>query len=180
MAQTARSAVIAFCTAAAMALAPVPAASVDTDTPAPAPAPAPSGGSDSKDGKDKKSGDKKSQSDFIDRYRAARALALDGRHEAAIAAFLALDHDDHPDVANSIGFSSRKVGRYEDARTWYERALAADPRHVRTWQYYGMWHVEQGNRLKAEEHLDRIRAICGTECQEFRDLQGALDGTVTY
>ena len=34
-------------------------------------------------------------------------------------------------------------------RYWYERALAADPKHVRTWQYYGMWQVEQGNMLKA-------------------------------
>ena len=39
---------------------------------------------------------------------------------------------------------------------------------MRTWQYYGMWHVEQGNMLKAQDHLEKIRALCGNEaCKEF-------------
>jgi tetratricopeptide (TPR) repeat protein len=106
---------------------------------------------------------------------------LEEKYEAALAAFKAIGREEHPDVANYIGFASRKLGRYDEAKIWYERALAADPTHVRTWQYYGMWHLEQGNRLKAEDYLARIALICGgTDCKEYKDLKGALDGTVSY
>jgi hypothetical protein len=124
---------------------------------------------------------KQSEQRFLDGYRAAYALVQAKRYDEALAAFKALKQDDHPDVANYIGFLSRKLGNYEDAKIWYERALAADPNHVRTWQYYGMWHVEQGNMLKAKDHLDRIRQLCGGEtCKEFADLKGAMEGTVVY
>ena len=66
-------------------------------------------------------------------------------------------------------------------RYWYERALANDPKHVRTWQYYGMWQVEQGNMLKAADFLQKIEAICGNKlCKEYQDLKGGMEGTVSY
>src|SRR5690606_32798227 len=100
-----------------------------------APSGQPSGQKGTEQMKQKKK-QKKSEQDFRDGYRAAHALVQAGRYEAAFAAFKALDEDDHPDVANYLGFTSRKLGRYDDAKHWYERALAADPKHVRTWQYY--------------------------------------------
>jgi tetratricopeptide (TPR) repeat protein len=128
-----------------------------------------------------KKSNKRSEQEFLDGYRAARALVLDGHYGDAIPAFRALDEDDHPDVANYIGYAERKLGHYQASKVWYERALAANPNHVRTWQYYGMWHVEQGNMLKAQDFLEKIKAICGTtECQEYRDLKGAMEGTVSY
>ncbi len=129
----------------------------------------------------KKKNDQRSEQEFRDGYRAARALVLDGRYDDAIAAFHALGQDEHPDVANYIGYAERKLGHYQDSKVWYEKALAADPDHVRTWQYYGMWHVEQGNLLKAQDFLEKIKLICGnTSCQEYRDLKGAIEGTVSY
>jgi tetratricopeptide (TPR) repeat protein len=129
----------------------------------------------------KKKTDKKSEQQFLDGYHAARALVLDGRYDDGIAAFRALGEDDHPDVANYIGYAERKLGHYQASKVWYERALAANPNHLRTWQYYGMWHVEQGNMLKAQDFLEKIQLICGTtSCQEYRDLKGAMEGTVSY
>jgi tetratricopeptide (TPR) repeat protein len=129
----------------------------------------------------KKKNQQKSEQDFRDGYRAAYALVQAGRYEAAFAAFKALEADDTPDVANYLGYASRKLGDYEASRTWYERALASDPNHVRTWQYYGMWHVEQGNMLKAADFLEKIRLICGgTGCKEYQDLKGGMEGTVVY
>ena len=125
--------------------------------------------------------DKKSDNEFRDGYRQAYALIYKQQdYTGGIAALKALGHDDHPDVANLIGFSSRKLGRSDDARVWYEKALAADPKHTRTWQYYGMWHLEQGNRLKAEDHLERIRLICGQGCDDYTSLKNALEGNSTY
>ena len=144
--------------------------------------PGPSSGQQQKSTKDsKKKKDKKSEQEFRDGYRAAYALVQAGKYAEAFAAFKALDEDDHPDVANYLGYTARKLGNYELSRVWDERALAADPKHVRTWQYYGMWHVEQGNKLKAADFLEKIEAICGNKtCKEYLDLKGGMEGTVTY
>ena len=143
-------------------------------TPSPAP-PAPAPSTDTKSSKKKRK-----TSEFMDGYKLAYNLIQSGQYEAGIVALRALEEDDHPDVANYVGFASRKLGRYDDAKFWYEKALAADPTHVRTWQYYGMWHVEQGNMLKAADHLKTINLLCGTTCKEYTDLAGAMDGTVSY
>jgi tetratricopeptide (TPR) repeat protein len=52
-------------------------------------------------------------------------------------------------VGNLIGYSYRKLGNSKFSQVWYERALKADPNHVLTWQYYGLWQIEQGNRDQA-------------------------------
>jgi tetratricopeptide (TPR) repeat protein len=141
---------------------------------------APKGGTQ-KSGQKKKKNQRTEQQEFIDGYRAARALVLDGKYEEGIAAFKALGHDDSAEVANYIGYANRKLGNYELARVWYDKALEIDPNHVRTWQYYGMWHVEQGNMLKAADFLEKIKLICGgTGCQEYQDLKGGMEGTVVY
>lgn len=118
---------------------------------------------------------------FLHDYRAARQLILAGNYQAGIAALHAIGHDEHPDVANYIGYSYRKLGDYDDSKIWYEKALAADPNHVRTWSYYGMWHVEQGNRLKAEDFLAKVKLICGSaSCEEYKQLKAMIDGTASY
>jgi tetratricopeptide (TPR) repeat protein len=123
----------------------------------------------------------KSEQEFRDQYRAAYALKLAGNYPAAFAAFTALDANDHPDVATELGYLARKLGDYQLSKVWYEHALAIDPQHVKTWQYYGMWQVEQGNMLKAADFLQKIEAICGNKaCQEYQDLKGGMEGTVTY
>jgi tetratricopeptide (TPR) repeat protein len=150
------------------------------EEPAPPPAPAPTS-EQTKGGKKGSDEKKKSEQFRDDDYVRARALIMSGDYAAGIAAMRALGRDDNPEVANFIGFASRKLGRYEDSKVWYERALAADPNHVRTWSYYGMWHAEQGNMLKARDHLEKIQAICGnTTCKEYVDLKGVMEGTATY
>jgi tetratricopeptide (TPR) repeat protein len=109
-------------------------------------------------------------------YRAAYATIYDRNdYAAAIEQLKALGHDEHPNVANLIGYSYRKLGDYKLSQAWYERALKADPNHVLTWQYYGLWQIEQGNRDQAQYHLSRIAAICGTDCAEYRSLAAALE-----
>ena len=114
-------------------------------------------------------------------YKAAYALIYDKfDYEGGIAALRGLHQDDDADVANLIGYASRKLGRYDDAKLWYERSLAADPNHALTWSYLGMWHAEQGNVLKAKEELEKVGAICGTECEPYKLLKDVIDGTATY
>jgi tetratricopeptide (TPR) repeat protein len=164
----------------AVSIKPVTVFAMGTDSPPP-----------SDDGKKKKK--KKDQSvieqqeqqlaqeKFLREYRAARQLILDGQYEAGITAMHALGRDDHPDVANYIGYANRKMGNYDQSKIWYEAALKADPSHVRTWSYYGMWHMEQGNRLKALDNLQKVQLICGnTSCEEYRQLKDVIDGKATY
>jgi hypothetical protein len=113
---------------------------------------------------------------FIQGYRTAYDTIYD-RHdyESAIKQLKALGHDDYANVANLIGYSYRKQGDYKLSQIWYERALKSDPNHVLTWNYYGLWQIEQGNRDQAEFHLRKIAEICGTDCYEYRTLALALE-----
>jgi tetratricopeptide (TPR) repeat protein len=116
------------------------------------------------------------QTAFAQGYRAAYATIYE-RHDyaSAIEQLKALGHDDSAAVANLIGYSYRKLGDYKVSQIWYERALKADPNHVKTWQYYGLWQVEQGNRDQAQYHLSRIAALAGTNSEEYRSLAEALE-----
>jgi tetratricopeptide (TPR) repeat protein len=158
----------------ALAVAPVikSAYAAGGDNPAP---PASDGGSKAK----KKKNDKSSSIDdprFLAGYHTAYATIYD-RHDyaAAIEQLKALGQDDRADVANLIGYSYRKLGDYKVSQVWYERALKADPNHVRTWQYYGLWQLEQGNREQAEYHLNKIASLAGTDSAEYHSLAAALE-----
>jgi tetratricopeptide (TPR) repeat protein len=113
---------------------------------------------------------------FANAYRAAYDTIYE-RHDyaGAIEQLHALGHDDFANVANLIGYSYRKLGDYRDSQVWYERALKSDPNHVLTWNYYGLWQIEQGNRDQALYHLSRIKEICGADCEEYRTLAAALE-----
>jgi tetratricopeptide (TPR) repeat protein len=132
--------------------------------------------SDSKKKKKSSESMTRSYAAFADAYRAAYATIYD-RHDyaSAIRQLTALGRDDSAAVANLIGYSHRKLGDYKVAQIWYERALKADPDHVKTWQYYGLWQVEQGNREQAQYHLSRIAALSGTASEEYRSLADALE-----
>jgi tetratricopeptide (TPR) repeat protein len=129
--------------------------------------------------KGKKKDDKSSRIDspkFLAGYRTAYDTIYD-RHDytAAIAQLKALDHDDRASVANLIGYSYRKLGDYKLSQVWYERALQADPNHIKTWQYYGLWQLEQGNRDQAQYHLNKIAQLAGTGSAEYRSLAAAME-----
>jgi tetratricopeptide (TPR) repeat protein len=146
------------------------------------PTPPASQNKSNKDSNKKAKKDKSSSAeDFLTGYHAAYALIYDkGDYAGGIAALRALGYDDNADVATLLGYASRKLGRYDDAKVWYERALAADPNHAVTWSYYGMWQAEQGNVLKARDDLEKVRLICGTDCKPYKMLKDAIDGAVTY
>ena len=173
----------ALIAASAFALAvTLPALAVDSPSPLADP-PKAQTKTDAQTAKKKKPAkkEKKTEQQFIDGYKSAHAMIY-RRHDytAAIDKLKSLGHDDNPEVANLIGYSSRKLGRYDDSKLWYERALAADPAHARTWSYYGMWHAEQGNVLKARDFLAKVESLCGTKCREYTELKGVIEGTRTY
>ena len=112
---------------------------------------------------------------FVAGYHTAYTTIYDKHDYAtAIDQLQALGHDENAAVANLIGYSYRKLGDYKVSQIWYERALKADPNHVKTWQYYGLWQLEQGNREQAEYHLNKIASLAGTASPEYKSLAAAL------
>jgi tetratricopeptide (TPR) repeat protein len=129
--------------------------------------------------KGKKKGDKSSSIEdpkFLAAYRTAYTTIYDkGDYAAAIDQLKALHREDVADVVNLIGYSYRKLGNYQASKQYYEQALADDPNHVRTWQYYGQWQLEQGNREQAEYHLGKVAQLAGTDSAEYRSLAASLE-----
>jgi tetratricopeptide (TPR) repeat protein len=176
---------LAMFTAALIAMPPViPAlAAGGGGDPPPSATPPPPPPSDTKATRTTHRGKKKTEKQssldaaaFAKGYREAYSTIYDRNdYAAAIEQLKALGHDEHPNVANLIGYSYRKLGDYKLSQVWYERALKADPNHVLTWNYYGLWQIEQGNRDQAVYHLSRIASICGTDCAEYRSLAAALE-----
>jgi tetratricopeptide (TPR) repeat protein len=160
---------LAMFSVALLVAVPVAYAAPDSDPPPPS----------SDKSKKKKSSEVKpgiEDTAFASGYRAAYATIYDRNdYASAIGQLKALGRDDSAAVANLIGYSYRKLGDYKVAQIWYERALKADPNHVKTWQYYGLWQVEQGNRDSAQYHLNRIAALTGTSSDEYRSLAAALE-----
>jgi tetratricopeptide (TPR) repeat protein len=162
-----------FSTALIAAPLLTPAQAAGDDNPSP-PASSTKAPGSKKQKKDKSSSIEDSR--FTAGYRAAYTTIYDRNdYASAIEQLKALGHDDNAAVANLIGYSYRKLGDYKVSQIWYERALKADPDHVKTWQYYGLWQVEQGNRDQAQYHLSRIAALAGTGSDEYRSLAAALE-----
>src|ERR1700742_375004 len=146
------------------------------------PTPPASQNKSNKDTQSKKKKDKSSSAeDFLSGYHAAYKLIYDkADYEADIGTQHDLGYDHNANRVTLRAAATRKLGRYDDAKRWYERALAADPDHAVTWSYYGMWQAEQGNVLKAKDDLEKVRVICGTDCKPYKMLKDVIDGTETY
>jgi tetratricopeptide (TPR) repeat protein len=162
----------------ALIAAPVFSAAYANSDTSPSSSPPPSSGKGKKKGGTELIPSQESQqyAKFAEGYRAAYAVVYDAHdYAAAIDQLKALGHDDDAAVATLIGYSYRKLGDYKLSQVWYERALKADPDHVKTWQYYGLWQVEQGNRDQALYHLAKIAQLAGTNSEEYRSLAAALE-----
>ncbi|MCM5678160.1 tetratricopeptide repeat protein [Schlegelella sp. S2-27] len=78
------------------------------------------------------------------------------------------------DAHNLLGYSYRWMDRMDDSFHHYGRALELQPDHRGAHEYVGIAHLKVGNVAKAEEHLARLRQICGADCEETRSLGAKL------
>jgi len=107
-------------------------------------------------------------------FEAARQLVIAGHYQDGIAALRALGYDDHPDIAALIGLANLKLRRGDEARRWFERALAAEPNNATALAGSGVLLAEAGDLAGARANLDRLGALCAPGCAELRDLQQAI------
>lgn len=98
----------------------------------------------------------------------------DGRYEEAVPVLLdVVDRNPtNADALNYLGYSYRKLGRYDEARTYYERALAVDPEHRGANEYLGELFLELDQPELAEERLVILDDACGLfGCEEYDELK---------
>lgn len=109
--------------------------------------------------------------------REARALISAERYEEALAKLeeMVTSDDGNADVWNLVGFSYRKLERYEPAMEGYARALAIDPRHTEAIEYLGELYLALDDLARAEEQLSRLGEICGSGCEEYEELEEAVE-----
>jgi tetratricopeptide (TPR) repeat protein len=79
------------------------------------------------------------------------------------------------DANNLLGYSYRKLGNTQTALVYYQRALAIDANHRGANEYLGELYVELNDLPKAQERLTKLTQLCGTSCEEYRDLKAAID-----
>jgi tetratricopeptide (TPR) repeat protein len=85
-----------------------------------------------------------------------------------------LETHQHADVYNLMGFGLRKIGDYQQAYTFYRKALDFDAVHKGALEYLGELYVETGQIEKARENLDTLRKLCPVGCEELADLEQAI------
>src|SRR5271166_6079543 len=83
----------------------------------------------------------------------------------------------HADVYNLMGFSLRKTGDYQQAYTFYRKALDFDPNHKGALEYLGELYVETGQVDKAKENIVRLQQLCPSGCEELADLEKAVSAS---
>ena len=82
---------------------------------------------------------------------------------------------DNADAWNYVGFSNRKLNRFEQALTAYQRALKIDPEHRGANEYLGELYLQMGELDKASERLRVLDKACTFGCEEYDDLKKAID-----
>ena len=75
---------------------------------------------------------------------------------------------------NFIGFSHRKLNRFDQALAAYKKALAIKPDHRGANEYLGELYLQIGDPAKAKERLKILDSACFFGCEEFDDLKAAI------
>lgn len=86
-------------------------------------------------------------------------------------------HPGNPELHNLLGYAYRKQATPDLSRAFenYRLALKFDPEHRGANEYIGEAYLMDNNPAKAEEHLAKLKRICGnTTCEEYQDLAQAI------
>lgn len=106
---------------------------------------------------------------------AQEALAQQDYETALIRLEAAMSKEpDNADIRNLMGFSLRKLGRYDEAGVAYEKALILDPDHKGALEYQGELFLKLGQLDKAKANLDRLDRLCFFGCDAYTLLKDAI------
>ena len=74
----------------------------------------------------------------------------------------------NPDILNYMGFTSRKIGNFEEAENYYLKGLNLDSKHNGINEYLGELYVQTNRIDKANE---RLAVLKNCNCEEYQELE---------
>ena len=78
------------------------------------------------------------------------------------------------DTLNYLGFTTRKLGDFENGEKYYLQGLEIEPNHIGINEYLGELYVAT-NRLNLAKERLKILENCG--CKEYTQLKEVIEGT---
>ena len=97
------------------------------------------------------------------RYEKAQKLLLKSNKEKP----------NQPDTLNYLGFTTRKLGDYENGEKYYLLGLEIDPNHKGINEYLGELYVTT-NRLDLAR--ERLKVLESCNCEEYAELKDIIEG----
>ena len=97
------------------------------------------------------------------RYEKAQKLLLKSNKEKP----------NQPDTLNYLGFTTRKLGDYENGEKYYLMGLKIDPNHTGINEYLGELYVTTNRLALAKE---RLKVLESCNCEEYSELKDIIDG----
>ena len=85
------------------------------------------------------------------------------------------DDPENADMLNLMAYSHRKLKHFDIALDYYQQALAIDPEHRGANEYLGELYLQTGQLEKAEERLAVLDKECFFGCDEFDELEAAIE-----
>ena len=77
------------------------------------------------------------------------------------------------DTLNYLGFTTRKLGDYENGEKYYLQGLAINPKHIGINEYLGELYVATGRHNLA---IERLEVLKGCNCREYEELKDIIAG----
>ena len=78
------------------------------------------------------------------------------------------------DTLNYLGFTTRKLGDFENGEKYYLQGLAIEPNHIGINEYLGELYVVTNRMDLAKE---RLQILKGCNCEEYSELKEIIEGT---
>ena len=77
------------------------------------------------------------------------------------------------DTLNYLGFTTRKLGDFENGEKYYLQGLKINPKHIGINEYLGELYVATNRHNLAVERLEVLK---GCNCKEYDDLKAIIAG----
>ena len=77
------------------------------------------------------------------------------------------------DTLNYLGFTTRKLGDYENGEKYYLKGLEIEPNHVGINEYLGELYVVT-NRIDLAN--ERLKVLKNCNCEEYNELKEIING----
>jgi tetratricopeptide (TPR) repeat protein len=98
------------------------------------------------------------------RYEKAQALLIKSNKKKPLQA----------DTLNYLGFTTRKLGDYENGEKYYLLGLEINPNHIGINEYLGELYVTTNRVDLAKE---RLKILESCNCEEYDSLKQIIEGT---